>query len=297
MMQTNQPLVGNSFKLGYRFQRYWDTSMAIAFFSAEVGTGLFLVSFFLDYVAGMVLGLLIAGTLKPYFHLVHMGVPQKSWRAVLRPDRSWISRGAIAIFVMIGSGAVYLLDRIFGVGATLGLGTQIFSVIGYLAVAAALVVVVYQGFAMAHSESFTLWASPFVPLSSLCYALTAGTLLVAVIGGQMVGKVGLVLLVIDLFVVAALVLFARNKSPGGAFSADLLLNGEYAALFKYVVILVGLIVPVVLLLISKSLVVTALAAAAMLVGFFTYRLVLFRAAVFEPITHDLAGSIGLPRPS
>jgi hypothetical protein len=31
-----------------------------------------------------------------------------------------------------------------------------------------------------------------------------------------------------------------------------------------------------------------------LIGFFAFRLLMFKAAVFEPITHDLAGSIGLP---
>ena len=65
--------------------------MAVAFFAAEVGTGLFLVSYYFDLMLGMILGVALAGTLKPYFHLAHMGVPGKSIRALLRPDRSWIS--------------------------------------------------------------------------------------------------------------------------------------------------------------------------------------------------------------
>lgn len=103
-------LVGNSFKLGYRFQNYWGNSMAVAFFSAEVGTGLFLVSYVHDLIVGMILGLALAGTLKPYFHLAHMGVPQKSIRALFRPDRSWISRGAIAIGFFIVPAIFYLLN-------------------------------------------------------------------------------------------------------------------------------------------------------------------------------------------
>ena len=146
--------------------------MAIAFFSAEVGTGLFLVSYFLDLIPGMILGLVIAGTLKPYLHLAHMGVPSRSWRALIRPDRSWISRGAISIGVLIGFGALYVADRSLG----LGLPASLSALVGYLAVAAALVVMCYQGMAMADSEAFTLWASPLVPLASVCYALTAGVL-------------------------------------------------------------------------------------------------------------------------
>ncbi|MBK6553698.1 MAG: hypothetical protein IPP18_01600 [Rhodocyclaceae bacterium] len=305
MMQTSKPLVGNSFKLGYRFQRYWDTSMAIAFFSAEVGAGLFLVSFFLDYVPGMIVGLLIAGTLKPYFHLAHMGVPQKSWRAILRPDRSWISRGALAVALMIGCGVVYLLERTYGVGSAVGLGPAVMTAVGYGAVIGALVVVFYQGLAMAHSESFTLWANPLVPLSSGCYAFTAGSLLALVIGAQsisaehlgMLRGFSVILLLIDVCVIAGILVLARNKSPGGAFSVSLLLNGEYASLFRYVVIFLGLLVPLVLLLVSQHFVAVLFAALSMLSGFFCYRVLIFKAAVFEPITHDLAGSIGLPRTS
>lgn len=303
-MQTSKPLVGNSFKLGYRFQRYWDTSMAIAFFSAEVGAGLFLVSFFLDYVPGMILGLLIAGTLKPYFHLAHMGVPQKSWRAILRPDRSWISRGALAVALMIGCGVVYLLDRTYGIGSAIGLGS-IMKIVGYGAVLGALVVVFYQGLAMAHSESFTLWANPLVPLSSGCYAFTAGTLLASVIGAQsispehlgMLHKLSIILLLIDLCVVAGILVISKNKSPGGAFSVSLLLNGEYSGLFRYLVIALGLLAPLVLLLASQHFMAGLLATLFMLAGFFCYRVLIFKAAVFEPITHDLAGSFGLPRAS
>ena len=38
----------------------------------------------------------------------------------------------------------------------------------------------------------------------------------------------------------------------------------------------------------------AQACLAMLAGFYVLRFVMFKAAVCEPITHDLAGSIGLP---
>ena len=111
-MNTASPgLVGNSFKLGYRFQRYWDTSMALAFFSAEAGAGLFVVSACFGLTLGMLVGLLLVATLKPYFHLAHMGVPSKSWRAITRPDRSWISRGVIGIALLIGFGALHLVGH------------------------------------------------------------------------------------------------------------------------------------------------------------------------------------------
>ena len=63
------------------------------------------------------------------------------------------------------------------------------------------------------------------------------------------------------------------------------------------VIFLGLLVPLVLLLVSQHFVAVLFAALSMLSGFFCYRVLIFKAAVFEPITHDLAGSIGLPRTS
>ncbi len=93
MSIENKVFSGDTLRVGYRFQRYWDNSMAYAFFCAEVGAGLYFVSLLLDSLVGMAVGFVVVSTGKPYFHLAHMGVPAKSWRAMLRPDRSWISRG------------------------------------------------------------------------------------------------------------------------------------------------------------------------------------------------------------
>ncbi|CAG4883614.1 conserved membrane protein of unknown function [Georgfuchsia toluolica] len=303
MIQTSTGMVGNSFKLGYRFQRYWDTSMAIAFFSAEVGTGLFLVSFYFNLLWGMILGLAITGTLKPYFHLAHMGVPDRSWRAILRPDRSWISRGVISIGILIGFGVLHVVDRSIGLEATFGLPAALGHAVSYLAVIGAVLVMCYQGMAMSDSEAFTLWASPLVPLSSFCYALTAGALATLAVGWGVLGEeqratlltLALTMLLVDLAVVVGILVRARSKSKGGAFSVDLLMRGEYAARFRNLVLILGIVFPAVLLAAAgTSRLVELLALLAMLVGFFNFRMLMFKAAVFEPISHDLAGSIGLP---
>lgn len=297
-LKTNAGLVGNSFKLGYRFQRYWDNSMAYAFFFAEAGAGLFLVSYFFNFLPGMIAGLAVAGTLKPYFHITHMGVPDKSWRAIIRPDRSWISRGAIAIGVMVGFGVLHVLDVAYG----LGLPATLSSLIGWLAVLGTLTVMCYQGMAMSASESLTLWASALLPVSSFCYSLTAGVML-ALAGGweffdeaqrHTLAQASLVLLILDALVVIGIVMRASAKSKGGAFSVEMLLRGEYSRYFLGLVFAVGLALPLVIMAVTASQAATIVAVLAMLVGFMTLRLLLLKAAVFEPITHDLAGSIGLP---
>jgi formate-dependent nitrite reductase membrane component NrfD len=306
MIQANTHFVGDSFKLGYRHQTYWGRSMAIAFFCAEVGSGTFLVSMYYDYLVGMIVGLVLAGILKPYYHLAHMGVPQKSWRAFARFDRSWVSRGGTGVVCLVGFGVLYVLNRSIG----LGLPPQIATAIKALAIVGGLVVICYQGLAMAASESLTLWATPFVPLASICYAATAGVLTTltlasatgAIDAAQQVDlvKLAAILIVLDFVVVMALLFNVRSKSQGGAFSVQLLSKGVLAGRFRNLVILLGFVVPLVLLIIagvvaSAQLLFVALAWIAMLIGFFTFRLLMFRAAVFEPITHNLAGSIGLPR--
>lgn len=304
MTQTSTNAVGNSFKLGYRFQSYWGASMARAFFAAEVGTGTFLVSLYFDYLVGMILGLALAGTLKPYFHLSHMGVPAKAWRAMLRPDRSWVSRGGISVVLLVGFGVLHILNRSVGLDKLFGVGPQVGEFVKYIAIAAGLVVISYQGMAMSASESFTLWASPLVPAASFCYALTAGALSLLAIGWGELGaepQSALVrfletMLLLDLVIVVGLLVHARSKSKGGAFSVNLLMRGELSGQFRLVAVLLGLIVPVALVAYgSAQRPFVAAALIAFLVGFYTLRNLLFKAAVYEPITHDLAGSIGLAR--
>ena len=81
---------GDTLRVGYRFQRYWDNSMAYAFFCAELGAGLFFVSLLLNNVTGMIIGLIPVATGKPYFHLAHMGVASRSWRT--RSRSAWSAR-------------------------------------------------------------------------------------------------------------------------------------------------------------------------------------------------------------
>lgn len=296
----SEGLVGTSFRPGFRFQRYWDTSMAWAFFFAELGSGTFAVSLVLDDALGMALGLALVLTLKPYFHLAHMGVPGKSWRALLRPDRSWISRGALAIAALGAFGGLHLLDRAFALGLPAGLA----SAVTWLALAAAVVVMCYQGFAMSASSSFALWAQPLVPLASFLYATTLGVLVASLLatGVEAVAREWLVraapaLLLVDLAVVVGILALARAKSTGGAFSVELLTKGRYARQFGLQVLGLGLVAPLVLLVVAgDAWVARALALVGVLAGHYAFRVLMFRAAVYEPITPaGLAASLGLPR--
>jgi len=295
MAMQDTKIVGDSFQVGVRFQRYWDTSMANAFFCGELGAGLFFVSFLFDFVTGMVAGLLITGIFKSYFHMAHMGVPMKSWRAISRPDRSWISRGLMAIVFYLGFGAAHCLNLAFDLETTWGLGTAAGNLIQLLAACAALVVMTYQGFAMSHSTAISLWNTVLMPVSSLTYALTGGTILTMALGWNILfaempqdreslTNGVLLLLLINTIVLASVLYSAKNRSRGGRVSTLLLLTGAYRQVFLSLVVGVGLILPALILwVVPDNFIAVLLATVAVLVGYYSYRVLIFKAGVYEPM--------------
>ncbi len=269
--------------------------MANAFFCGELGAGFFFVSLMFGYVPGMLAGLLITNILKTYFHVAHMGVPMKSWRAMIRPDRSWISRGLIAIMVWSVFGFVHILNLWFNPEAAAGSGSIVGGLIKLVAAGAALVVMTYQGFAMSHSTAISLWSSGLMPVSSLVYSLTAGTVLTLVFGWNgflaeqpdqlnLLINVALLLLVVLAVVLLSLLHGAYHGSPGGRTSVELLVKSRYAKWFLGVVWGAGLILPALLLWAgSGSYPAVILAAFGVLAGYYAYRVLIFKAGVFEPI--------------
>ncbi len=297
-MATDQPtIVGDSFALGYRFQRYWNASMASAFFFGELGAGLFIVSMFYGVVPGMIGGLVATGLLKAYFHLAHMGVPANSWRAIMRPDRAWISRGIIAIAVFVVFGVAHVLLEMGGIfGLEFGaVGGALPQAIKTIAVLAALGVLLYHGFLISHSSAISLWSTGLMPVVSIVYALLGGAALTAALGWNALAAevpddmLSLHALTLILLAALAVVLFslmyaALNGSPGAKVSMNLLLKGPFAKFFVPLVTGVGLALPLLLLLWAPATDVTSLiVAVAILVGYYAFRVFIFKAGVYDPI--------------
>lgn len=282
--------VGRTFKSGYRFQRHWDTPMATAFFFGETGAGLFIISMLLDFMPGIILGLLITGVGKTFFHLSHMGVPSRSWRAILRPDRSWISRGLWGIIFFVGFGTIYVGSQLFGI-----VPEALVKPAFMLSMAGAMMVVVYQGFAMSHSTAISLWSTGLMPVSSMLYGLLAGTSMVQALNSlgftvqdqsqlAVVGTAQIILLVIVLFTVLSLLNSAKHGSKGAQQSYNLLTKDFLARPFLFGVIAIGTILPfLILMLAPQSDILSLIASGCMLFGFYLYRVLIFKAAVLDPI--------------
>ena len=294
MATRDLPIVGDDFNVGFRFQRYWDTSMANAFFSAEIGAGLFFVSLLFNFAPGMVGGLLICAIFKSYFHLSHMGVPAKSWRAMLRPDRSWISRGVLSIVIFTGFGVLHAANVWLGLEAAIGFGPIVSGLVKIIAAGAALMVMTYQGFAMSHSTAIALWSTGMMPISSLVYANTAGLFIVLTMGWngflgddpearRVLTYVALGGLGVIAAVLLSLLHAAHHGSPGGRKSVELLTRSIYAKWFYGAICVTGLLIPAILLLLPTGFVSIVITTVAMLIGFYAFRVLIFKAGVFEPI--------------
>lgn len=294
MATRDLPIVGDSFNVGFRFQRYWDTSMANAFFFGELGAGVCLISLMLGWTPGVLLGVLITGILKTWFHLTHMGVPFRSWRAILRPDRSWISRGLLSIVIYAGFGAAYWLFATFDLGPALGLPEATASLLAIVTGAAALVVMTYQGFAMSHSTAISLWSNGLIPVSSFIYAVTTGFYVVMALGWNgfmaedlarraMLADVAAGMLIAIAAVLVSLLHSAYHGSPGAHKSVEIMTRTFYAKWFWGVTCTVGIVLPALLMVTSSSYFAVLISTACVALGFYSYRVLIFKAAVFEPI--------------
>ncbi|MCB1697107.1 MAG: polysulfide reductase NrfD [Pseudomonadales bacterium] len=288
MSIENKVFSGDTLRVGYRFQRHWDNSMAYAFFCAELGAGLYFVSLLLNSIVGMALGLLLVSTGKPYFHLAHMGVPTKSWRAMLRPDRSWISRGVWLLAGLIGAGFLYLAASLFGDSLGLEANSAVLWLLKIAAAACALGVMTYQGFAMSHSSAIAIWNSAIMPMASLLYSLAVGLAVARALvpPAQASGLTDtLLLLLLGLAVMHLMFLHSGwHGGPGARTSVELLLQSVYAKWFWGLVVAVGIVLPgLALSAVPASALAGAVSAVAVLAGFMAWRILIFKIGVFEPI--------------
>ncbi len=291
-MSANPAIIGDEFKRGFRRQTQWSWSIATAFFFGESGAGLFIVSLFFDFLPGLVTGLLLTAVGKTAGHLIHLGQPSRAWRAILKLKSSWVSRGLLAIIVFTGCGLPYVLHL---AGLDFGaLPRPLALLLGALAGAAAVVIMLYQGLAMSHSPAIALWSTGIMPMMSFTYASLAGVALALALGAtasrgldaqslSVLKGFELVLILFLLLMHFSLLHAARYGAEGARKSAELLLKGALAGWFLGAVIIVGLLVPAAVMGFAVEgstarLIVTA----CVLAGYYTYRVVVFKAGVYDP---------------
>ncbi len=278
-------IVGDEFGRGARLQGEWSWGIATAFFFGEVGAGLFLAALALDSLAGMAWGVLLTAVGKTTGHLLHLGQPLRAWRAIVKLRSSWVSRGLLAIVLFTGFGAAYVLCR---ADLTFGLiPKSLAPLYAAIAVAAAIVVALYQGLTMSHSSAIGLWNTGLLPMIGLTYALLAGVSLLLAAAPlsdvALVRHLALGLLGYAFLSVLCLLHGAKYGPRGAAQSAELLVQGGVTGWFTAVVLGAGFIVPALLLAFGTGEASLQFNAVCVLVGYYAFRVLILRAGLFDPL--------------
>lgn len=272
-------LVAERGGLRFEAQSQWRVLILIAFFMGGFGCGVYVASWFLEFVPGMVLGLVLVGVVKGGAHVAYLGRPERFWRALARPQTSWISRGVIGMGIFVLSGALYVALRV--------------APLGWLSVAAAIFVMLYTGYLMAFSPSIPFWNSALLPVLFLIYSAESGTALTlplyATFSGGEVGALEVVEILL-LFLVGTIIYSylygAYHSSLAAQEAVRLVVRGRLAPLFFVSVVVLGVAAPLVLTALSQlgraSLGTMWLAALFGIQGALFFRWVILRAGVYAP---------------
>ena len=288
----------DEFLIGIKPQREWGWLVITYLFLGGAGAGLYLVALYVDHAwaAGLGLLVLLAGVTLLFLDL---GRPERFWRAFVRPQSSWISRGCFFIALLVGLGMLDLATRLPGLSVFLwGGGTVFGTSIRVMAAVCAVLVMLYTGFVLSASSAIPLWNSAFFPIIFLAYSLLAGVDIL-LLGSPLLPGPLLDVLSLEriqtLLTGACLLLLATHfvitSSAGTAAreSIRLLTRGRWAGLFLGGVVAAGLVIP---LLLGGPVAwtsgdhtpsVLAVLPVLRLLGDYLFRFLVIRAGLYDPL--------------
>ena len=241
-----------------------DGALLIALFIGGIGAGQFVVSTWIfDYPLSAVIGMIFVAVGKSAAHLAYLGRPARFFRLFLKPRTSWISRGLIAMMVLIVAGLAYLAPYIAPwVGMTWTAWTMTDAVgqmFLYIALLAAFIVMIYDGFVLNSCKSISSWHTMLLPVMFFTYAIAGGVAMTALTTTAYTGGPSLENLVsLDGFLLGgmfALVVFyimnLYSSDLTGKESLRRLLMSRAAIFFIGLALIAGLGVPLALTMVHQ----------------------------------------------
>lgn len=290
---------------GAAYQREWTTRgqcgekgllLELALFAGMAGPGLYIVSALSGFSLGMLVGLAIVVLGYGLPHAVFLGRMERSWRSILRPGSSWISRGSIFAGAFMALAALSVAHYVGLNTGPLQEGSDGHGVIVRAATVAAVLLAIYPGFLFSVVKAIPFWNSMF--LIPLFLAQTVGGgLALALLLNYLPGvtfaaeSTALALEPVAILATVALIVahlyFRLRAGQTARQSADMLLHGPYRGLFINGVVRLGLAAP--LLLIALALadvapkVLVFLAALGQLGGILLFKYCLLNVGLYSPI--------------
>lgn len=290
MTSLSTSLVGEEFVMGYRKQNVWTSWIALAFFFGKIGSGIFIFAALLNLPLVALAGILIENVGKGGALMVHLGRPERFWRAMSRPSTSWIARTVWSMGIFTVISVIYLI---------LPVESPFLGFFKTIAIISAIVVAVVDGFVMNDSPAIPLWNTPMIPFLFLLYSLLGGTsiFLFLASGGWVSTNayinfhtLEITLLLVNLSGVVIYLLSILNTAAAARESLWLLIKGPYATMFFVFVVSIGFILTLALTLFlaNPGTLVVGLIAIADLIGhFFIFYLILL-AGVYAPALGKLS---------
>ena len=233
--------------------------LEIALFAGAVGPGLFVVAAWTGLRLGLLAGYLIVAAGYALPHLLFLGRIERFWRGMLRPGRSWISRGFLFanLFMVFGllSVAHYVpgLDR-----GPLAAGSSGWNAIVQIAAVSAVLLATYPGFLFSTLRAIPFWQSAALVPLFLVQGLAGGAALAMLIAAAQAGGAAVLaalvfadfaLLLISAALFASHLALRWRAGEAGQASVRQMVSGKYRNLFL-IGALPGLVLPVVLLVVA-----------------------------------------------
>lgn len=286
------------FTIRSKAQRGWTSLTAIDFFLGGTGAGAFVLSMYLDLVAGMVVGWL-AVALGALALLADLGRPERFWRAASQPGHSWMSRGTIFAILFLLFGLLRLAPQWLA-GLPWGPATGLGQALAVVTTLAALGVMMYTGFLLSHSPAIPFWNATLLPLLFALYAFTCGMgvllVLLPALGERaldlrLVEVLAMSLLFASLVFLWVYMLNMASSTSAAKESVRLLVAGPLALPFLGGVTLVGLIIPLALTVFTylanmgfgAASATLAVAGVLTLIGGYLFRHSILKAGVYPPV--------------
>lgn len=305
-MATRQWMITHEWMVKPMHQKEWIERRGVMIWIAEVftslGSGLYLVSLFMNSWWGLLVGWIIIMFLKLPVHLAYFGKPWRFYRT-LPPfsnawKTSWFARG---ILFSVFFGTFAFIQLVFGqpdlanlIGPSVA--DPIYYTFGVLAGIFALGVGIYGGFIMNYCKGIPFWNQGLLPVVFVLAGVADGFGLamgIGLAGGD--ANVALAetgsryLLMINVLLIVVYLISAGYTSSVAKISIQELLKGPSAFMFWGGLIILGLAVPAAVSVVSifsggeASSVLLIIAIAAHTFGAFALKYCLLKVGIYRPL--------------
>ncbi len=256
--------------------------LLLAFFFSEIGAGIYFISLFFHYKAGLALGWFVTLVLGGLIHIFYLGNPKRSWRMFLKPGNSELSRGLWIIIVFALLGFIQIIKG--------GFNPVFNTIMGILCI-----LIIMHGFStMNVIRALPAWSSTMVlPLSLISGVWVGSQVLQFIFAISEPKAAGVLEIWSELFLfiyIATIALYlwgTFHSSETAQFSVNRLLKGDISKGFYAGVLAMGIFLPLVITLImwggSVNIFLIFLRLVFVFIGDLALRYAIMKSAVYTPL--------------